>query len=61
MLSKNEDESKLKAKGYWPGAETNNFRLWFNDDDECIVVERSKDDEASSNSKRPGAAGRRGP
>jgi len=49
MLSRNEDEKKLKAKGYWPGAETDRFRLWFNDDDECIVVERSREHETGSN------------
>lgn len=48
ILPRSKKENWLKAKGYWPGAETNRFRLWWNDDDECVVEERSREDEAGS-------------
>lgn len=38
-------EQELRDKGYWPGAETYNFRLWWNDDDERVIEERSRDNE----------------
>ena len=43
-LQRSELERKLRACGYWPGAETNHFRLWWNEDDEC-VVEETKEEE----------------
>ncbi|WP_185753729.1 hypothetical protein [Selenomonas sp. AB3002] len=30
-------ERRMRVMGFYPGAETNNFRLWFNDEDEMIV------------------------
>ena len=38
-------EQELRDNGYWPGAETYNFRLWWNDDDERVIEERGRDDE----------------
>ena len=37
-----DNETKLRTKGFWPGAETTTFRLWWNDEDECIIEERKK-------------------
>ena len=48
ILPRSKQENWLRAKGYWPGAETMGIRLWWNDDDDCVVVERSRDDEAGS-------------
>ena len=42
-LSRSNREAKLRARGYWPGAETMDIRLWWNDEDECIIEERSRD------------------
>ncbi len=47
-LSRSNRERKLRARGYRPGAMSDRFRLWWNDDDECVVEERSRDDEAGS-------------
>ena len=42
-LQRSELERKLRACGYWPGAETNHFRLWWNEDDECVVEEKKEE------------------
>ena len=39
---RNNNERSLKARGYWPGAETDRFRLWWNDDDDMIVEEKKE-------------------
>lgn len=41
-LQRSNYESKLKAKGWWPGLETTRFRLWWNDNDEMIVEEKKE-------------------
>ena len=38
----------MRCLGYQPGAMSDRFRLWWNDDDKCVIEERGKDDEASS-------------
>lgn len=35
-------EKEMRKMGFWPGAETNHFRLWFNEDDEMIVEEKKE-------------------
>lgn len=47
-LQKTHRERRLRCLGYQPGAMSDRFRLWWNDDDECVVEERSRDDEAGS-------------
>ena len=44
-LARTSRERWMVSRGYWPGAETDHFRLWWNEDDECIVEERSGDNE----------------
>jgi hypothetical protein len=43
MLQRSNIERNLRARGYWPGAETTRFRLWWNDNDEMIVEEKKED------------------
>jgi hypothetical protein len=35
-------EKEMLKLGFWPGAETSHFRLWFSDDDEMIVEEKKE-------------------
>lgn len=41
-LQRSSYESKMMAKGYWPGMETTRFRLWWNDNDEMVVEEKKE-------------------
>lgn len=43
-LQRSELERKLRARGYWPGAETNNYRLWWNEEDECVLEEKKEEE-----------------
>lgn len=47
-LSRSNRERRLRVRGYHPGAMSDRFRLWWNDDDECVIEERGRDDEAGS-------------
>lgn len=47
-LQRTNRERRLRCRGYQPGAMSDRFRLWWNDDDECVIEERGRDDEASS-------------
>jgi hypothetical protein len=44
-LPRNNRGQELRDKGYWPGAETYSICLWWNDDDDCVIVERGRDNE----------------
>lgn len=41
-LQKTTFEKQMQKRGYKPGAETDSFRLWYNDDDECYIEEKGK-------------------
>lgn len=38
-LARSNRERMLRKRGYYPGAMNENFRLWWNDNDDCIVEE----------------------
>lgn len=48
LLGSNKEQNLIK-KGYWKGALSDRFQLWFNDNDECIIEERGKEYETGSN------------
>ncbi len=41
-LQRSTFERRMRKLGYWPGAETTLFRLWWNEDDECVVEEKKE-------------------
>jgi len=41
-LQRSTFERRMRNLGYWPGAETNHFRIWWNDDDEMVVEEKKE-------------------
>lgn len=38
-LTRSNRERRLRSRGYRPGAMSDNLRLWWNDNDDCIVEE----------------------